>query len=168
MKKQQGSILVTTLICFSIISTLCLGCISLIYTNNEISSVNYKSTVANHIVSGGFEIVYSKILEETNKAIDICNISEDKKQTFIDYFLGNNKYDFIIDIENIKFEGIDVNIVNDKIYIEDDYIKLDITCKKTMNDIKKSARCSFKIDTNIDYNENESNNLVTKYNYREI
>ncbi|MGL4796882.1 MAG: hypothetical protein ACRC1Y_02535, partial [Paraclostridium sp.] len=68
-----------------------------------------------------------------------------------------------INIDNIK-----INIINDKIYIEDNNIKFDTTCEIKDNNIKKTSRCSFKINLDFDFNEVNFNEIVKKYNYKEL
>lgn len=168
MKKKSGSIMITTLICFSVISIVCVGCIGIVNSNNEIINVNYNSTVMGYKIKGGLELVHSKVLEEVNSAIQQSLISDDFKSFFKNYFLGDNKNHFINNIENINTDNIKINIINDKIYIEDNNIKFDTTCEIKDNDIKKTSKCSFKINLDFDFNEVNLNEIVKKYNYKEI
>lgn len=160
--------MITTLICFSVLSVVCLVCLGVVSSNNEISNINYKSTKVSYKVRGGSELVYSKVLKEANKAIYESTLEVDNKKYFTNYFLGNNKYNFISNIENINTDNIEINVINDKLYLENECIVFDITCKSEDDNIKKSSRCSFKIDTNFDFNNIDLNSIVTKYNYQEI
>ncbi|MFR9069942.1 MAG: hypothetical protein ACLVIU_06235 [Paraclostridium sp.] len=165
MRKKLGSIMVTTLFCFSILSILCLSCLDIIRSNNDIISVYEESLNLQYKVKGGLNLAHSKILEEVDKAIKIAIKDEYPEDKYKDYFLGSNKINFIKSIESLDCENIILDVINNKIYIEDNYIKLDITCSKSNKEIKKSVRCSFKISMNI---EDINKNKVYKYNYKEI
>ncbi|MGL5715569.1 MAG: hypothetical protein ACRCXT_20445 [Paraclostridium sp.] len=168
MKKRNGSVMATTLIYFSILSIICLTCLGLVTSNNEINYINCKSTTLKYILRGGSELVYSKILEEVNKAIELSNKEVDKIKHFKNYFLIDNRYEFILGIEEINEDNIKINVINDKVYIEDNHIRFDVTYEKRENDIKKTSRCSFKINTDIDFENINTESLVMKYNYKEI
>lgn len=160
--------MIVTLMCFSILSVICLGCISIVNSNNEIIDTNYKSTVMSYKVRGGLEIVHSKVIEEVNKAIEKSFISEDPRNYFKNYFLVDNKSYFIMDIENINIDDIEINIVNDKLYFQNESIMFDVTCKSKIDNLKKTSMCSFNININFDFNNVNISEIVTKYNYQEI
>lgn len=160
--------MITTLMCFSILSIICSGCIGIVNSHNEIIDTNYKSTIMSYKVEGGLEIVHSKVLEEVKKAIEKSLIDNDPKNCFKNYFLTNNKTEFITNIENINTDNIEVNIINDKIYLENENIRFDVTCNSKINNMKKTGRCSFKININFDFNDINLKEVVTKYNYQEI
>lgn len=157
--------MITTLFCFSILSVICLSCLDIIRSNNDIVSVYEDSLSLQYEVKGGINLAYSKILEEVNKAIEIAIEDEYPKDKYKDYFLGSNKINFIKSIETLDSENINLDVINNKIYIEGYYIRLDISCSKSNKEIKKSAKCSFKINMNI---EDTNKNQVYKYNYKEI
>lgn len=161
--------MITTLISFSIVSIICIGCIGIINSNNEIIDINYKSTIVKYKLKGGLELVYSKVLEEVNNTIEKSKISENPQSYFKNYFLIDNKNNFIYKIENINLDDIEVYVVNDKVYMENNHIRFDITCSNKTNNIKKSYKSSFKIKTDFDFNNNtDLNEIVIKYNAQEI
>ena len=159
MKKRNGSVVVTSLLCFSILSCIFIGCLEIINSNLEIVNTYEIALKLRHDVKSGINLGYSKILEEVNKAIIIAKEYENQNEKYKEYFLGSNKIEFIKAIE-------DINIVNNKVYIEDNYIRLDIVSKKTEGELEKGARCSFKI--NLDFNQENIKNIVEKYDYKEI
>ncbi|MDU6249448.1 MAG: hypothetical protein E6612_11120, partial [Paeniclostridium sordellii] len=91
---------------------------------------------------------------------------QNQNEKYKEYFLGSNKIEFIKAIEDINIDEISLDIVNNKVYIEDNYIRLDIVSKKTEGELEKGARCSFKI--NLDFNQENIKNIVEKYDYKEI
>jgi hypothetical protein len=157
--------MITTLLCLSILSLICLGCLDIVRTNNDIMSVYQDALKLQYEVRGGINLGYSKLLEEVKKSIEISMNDEQPEEKYKDYFLGSNKINFIQSIESITCDGITLDVVNNKVYIEDNYIRIDITCNKKYKEIKKSARCSFKISTNL---ADITKNMVYKYDYKEI
>lgn len=157
--------MVITLLCCFILSCICLACIELIKTNNDILCTHENATKLDYDVKGGINLGYSKILEEVNNVLGSNNLEENMESKFKDYFLGDNKINIIKYIEDIDIDDLKICVVNHDIYLDGDYIKLDLECRKENKKIKKMARCSFKI--NINFNE-ENNKRVYRYNYKEI
>lgn len=155
---------ITLLSCF-ILSCICLACIELIKTNNDIVCTHENATKLEYDVKGGINLGYSKILEEVNNVLGSNDLEKNIENKFKDYFLGNNKINVIKSIEDLEVEDLKICVVNNDIYLDDNYIKLDLECRKENKKIKKIARCSFKI--NISLNE-ENKKRVYKYNYKEI
>ncbi|CEN76596.1 Uncharacterised protein [[Clostridium] sordellii] len=166
MKKRNGSVVVTSLLCFSILSCIFIGCLEIINSNLEIVNTYEIALKLRHDVKSGINLGYSKILEEVNKAIIIAKEYENQNEKYKEYFIGSNKIEFIKSIEDINIDEISLDIVNNKVYIEDNYIRLDIVSKKTEGELEKGARCSFKI--NLDFNQENIKNIVEKYDYKEI
>lgn len=166
MKKRNGSVVVTSLLCFSILSCIFIGCLEIINSNLEIVNTYEIALKLRHDVRSGINLGYSKILEEVNKAIIIAKEYENQNEKYKEYFLGSNKIEFIKAIEDINIDEISLDIVNNKVYIEDNYIRLDIVSKQTEGELEKGARCSFKI--NLDFNQENIKNIVEKYDYKEI
>lgn len=158
--------MVSTLVCFFILSSICLGCIELIRTNIDIINIYEDALKLEYEVEGGINLGYSKILEEVEKSIKIAMADEYPNEIYKDYFMGSNKINFIKSIEDIVDDGIRLDVVNNKIYIEDNCIKLDIVCNKNYKTLEKGARCSFKI--NLDFVNNNIEDIVDKYGYKEI
>ncbi|WP_250673069.1 hypothetical protein LZ906_012305 [Paraclostridium ghonii] len=170
MKRKNGSVMVITLLCCFILSCICLACIELIKTNNDIVCTHENATKLEYDVKGGINLGYSKILEEVNNVLvnnvlGSKDLEENIEDKFKDYFLGNNKINVIKSIEDLEVDDLKIFVVNNDIYLDDNYIKLDLECRKENKKIKKIARCSFKI--NINLNE-ENKKRVYKYNYKEI
>ncbi|KKY01845.1 MULTISPECIES: hypothetical protein [Paraclostridium] len=165
MKKRNGSVIIVTLLCCFILSCICLGCIELVKTNNDIVSTKEKSMKIEYEVKGGINLGCSKVAEEVNNLIG-NNIEENNLECkFKDHFLGNNKINIIRSIESMGNDKLKIRVVNNDIYLDDDYIKLDIESKKEDSNFKKIARCSVKINIkSIEENEKR----VFKYNYKEI
>ncbi|CEK31497.1 hypothetical protein JGS6364_20121 [[Clostridium] sordellii] len=166
MKKRNGSVVVTSLLCFSILSCIFIGCLEIINSNLEIVNTYEIALKLRHDVKSGINLGYSKILEEVNKAIIIAKEYENQNEKYKEYFIGSNKIEFIKSIEDINIDEISLDIVNNKVYIEDNYIRLDIVSKKLEGELEKGARCSFKI--NLDFNQENIKNIVEKYDYKEI
>ncbi|CEP47572.1 Uncharacterised protein [[Clostridium] sordellii] len=166
MKKRNGSVVVTSLLCFSILSCIFIGCLEIINSNLEIVNTYEIALKLRHDVKSGINLGYSKILEEVNKAIIIAKEYQNQNEKYKEYFLGSNKIEFIKAIEDINIDEISLDIVNNKVYIEANYIRLDIVSKKTEGELEKGARCSFKI--NLDFNQENIKNIVEKYDYKEI
>lgn len=158
--------MITTLVCFFILSSICLGCIELIRTNIDIITIYEEAFKLKHEVEGGINLGYSKILDEVDKSIKIAMIDENPEEKYKDYFIGSNKIKFIQAIENIMDGEISVDVVNNNVYIENGWIKLDVICSKNYKSLEKEARCSFKI--NLDFNNNNIKDIVYKYDYKEI
>lgn len=162
MKTKNGSVMVITLLCCCILSCICLGCIEVIKTNSDIIYTHENATKLECDVKGGINLGYSKILESVKDAEELDGDEESKLK---DYFLGNNKINIIRNIESIKVDGLKIRVVNNDIYLDDNFIKLDLECKKENKKIKKTARCSFKINVKL---SEENEKKVYKYNYKEI
>ena len=86
LQKNNGSILIITLIIFSLVSTICLMCVSLAYSNIKISSLEIENLKLKEDSLSAIEVVYSNILEEVENAIDSTNNLEG----FINYFKYDN------------------------------------------------------------------------------
>ncbi|MEN2258194.1 hypothetical protein AAIB48_10605 [Paraclostridium benzoelyticum] len=130
MKKRNGSVIIVTLLCCFILSCICLGCIELVKTNNDIVSTKEKSMKIEYEVKGGINLGCSKVAEEVNNLIG-NNIEENNLECkFKDHFLGNNKINIIRSIESMGNDKLKIRVVNNDIYLDDDYIKLDIESKR--------------------------------------
>lgn len=193
---NKGSILITTLMIFSIICTICMGCIALVYTNNNYFKLEYNYIQMKEKALSGIEITRSSILQQVNYAIENCN----NEKEFTEYFLGNIK-NIIGDVSNSGLENVSVSIDSRPIKDEDQSINLKIisSCRDEIYKKRISANIKIKnpwieyvdnkvdesakeyskehleenIEENIDTTENDKNNfnekdLVVIYNYKEI
>ncbi len=163
MKKRNGSVLATTLLCVGVLSCICLGCMSLIRTNSDIISTYEVATTLQHDTRAGVNLVYSKTLEHVNKAMEI---SKQQGVSYNDYFVNSYKEAFIREIENIDENNIEVNVINDKIYIDENFICFKVVCIKSEGDLKKQSTSLFKIKADLDSLDCEK--MVYKYDYKEI
>lgn len=97
-RKNNGSILIIALIVFSIISTICMACIGLAYTNINIYSLENKNLQLKENALSGIEIVYANMKKEVYNAIDYCNSSSE----FINYIKKDNYKNFINNVKSIS------------------------------------------------------------------
>ena len=70
LQKNNGSILIMTLMVFTIVSIICVSCASLILSNSRINKLDYENEVLKQGNLGVIEIVKSNILQEVNNAIE--------------------------------------------------------------------------------------------------
>lgn len=195
---NKGSILITTLMIFSIISTVCMMCIGLNYSNKSIFSLEYKNIHLKELSLGAIEIVHSNISKEVEVAVKSSKNEEEFKQ----YFLENNFIHNIKDISKSDLDNVLVNTSKKILYDKEGFIYFDIICNSSEDTYTKKIQASVKIlnpyldikenekdedniidkpeveDSNLNdikdyYEENkhdgiDSKNLVTIYNYKEI
>lgn len=103
---NKGSILVTTLIIFSIIVTMAMACIGLNYSNSNIFNLEYKEANIKEIGYGSIDVVHSNILREVEYVLQ----NTSNKDEFNNYFLGNNFLNNIKDISKSELNGALVNV----------------------------------------------------------
>lgn len=96
LRKNKGSILIVSIIVFTIISIICITCSQLILSSNRIYNLDYKNEQIKEGNLGAIEIIYSNILKEVKQAISETK-SEDE---FYSYFVKNNSLTFINKIKN--------------------------------------------------------------------
>lgn len=174
---NKGSILVTTLIIFSIILTMAMTCIGLHYTNSNIFNLEYKETDMTEIGYGAIEIVNSNILESVQYILK----NTSNKEEFNNYFLGNN---FLIDIKDItksELKGVSINVPsNIKIDKTNGTLEFKVISNVVDNKYSKKFQASVKINNPFlnsvkDFDENlqkdKDDNIETdikEYNIKEI
>ena len=183
---NKGSILVTTLIIFSIILTMVMTCIGLHYTNSNIFNLEYKETNITEIGYGAIEIVNSNILESVQYILK--NTSNEDE--FNNYCLGNN---FLIDIKDItksELKGVSINVPSGiKIDNTNGTLEFEVISNVVDNNYSKKFQASVRINNpflksvknlnenfqedkadNIEDNTNEFNikEIVKVYDYKEI
>lgn len=162
---DKGSILITTILIFSIISTICIMCIGLNFSNENIFNLEYKNITLREESLSGIEIVHSNILKEVDNAIK-NSINEDE---FNSYFTNLS---FVSNIKNISMsdlENVTISVSN-KIIIDDNILKFNIiSISKDRNYIKKNQASVKIINPFIESNnEIDKSKLVTVYDYKEI
>lgn len=157
-----------TIMCFGMCSLIITTAIALSTTNYSIQNLDYLSTKYFYIAEGGIDIVHGQIIYEVENAIKSYN---EEKGDFIvfyrDYFLGNNKQNFIKTIENINVDNIKVDIVQNYIYLEDNKIKFDVSSYYKGNRIEKNIRVKFNISLPATI-EDKSNDLIKITDYVEL
>ncbi|UDN57382.1 hypothetical protein [Clostridioides sp. ES-S-0010-02] len=144
LRNNKGSILIIALIIFSIISTVCIMCIGLIYSNDNLFELEYKDAKLREVSLSGIEISISNVLCCVEEAINISNNEEE----FRDYFLGNNMIDCIKKIKDISYsnlEEVHLKIENNTIYDKGDFFEFDITSTAREKDFLKVIKVSVKI-----------------------
>lgn len=145
LQSNKGSILIVTLIIFSIISTVCIMCIGLIYSNDNIFELEYKDAKLREASLSGIEISISNVLCCVEEAINISNNEEE----FRDYFLGNNMIDCIKKIKDTSYsnlEEVHLKIENNTIYDKGDFFEFDITSTAREKDFFKVIKVRVKIE----------------------
>ena len=65
-RKNEGSILIMSLMTFSIVSLICITCSALILSNNRISDLEYKNEKLKEENLGLIELIKSNTLEEVS------------------------------------------------------------------------------------------------------
>ena len=165
LSNNKGSILITTILIFSIISTICIMCIGLSFSNESIFNLEYKNIMLTEESLSGIDIVHSNILKEVNYAIE----SSTNKDEFNSYFKNLNFINNIKDISMTDLENVTISTSN-KIIIDDNILKFDIVSSaKDKNYLKKNQASVKIINPFIENNTDIDNNkLVTVYNYKEI
>lgn len=120
-RNSKGSVLIVSLLVFSIISTISIVSISWIFTNSKIFSLEYKDNLLKEGSLSGSEIAKSNILRNIRKAIDTTS----NESGFNEYFLGNNMESFINDIKNISSSGLEnvtVKVRDNRVTEENGYL----------------------------------------------
>lgn len=132
LRNNKGSILVTSLMFFTIIITVCLSCVAISSSNNSYSKLQYEHVKMKELAISGIEVTKSNILSKVKYAIE----KFDKESSFNDYFLGNMR-EIIGDVskaglnnvsvsinkrETVDSEG-NINFVIESVCKEKDYIK---------------------------------------------
>ena len=162
---DKGSILITTILIFSIISTICMMCIGLNFSNENIFNLEYKNITLKEESLSGIEIVHSNILKEVDNAIK-STINEEE---FNSYFMDLKFTSSIKNISMSNLENVTISVSN-KIVIDNNILKFNIiSSAKDSNYIKKN-QASVKIINPFIYSDNEidKSKLVIVYDYKEI
>lgn len=176
---NKGSVLIFTLIVFSIVSTITMMCIGLNYSNSRISNLNYKSIVMREYLLSSIELVHSNILKEVSIAIE----NSENQEQFKNYFLGNTFVNNIKNISNSQIQNVTVKIPGKITYNSSGLITFQIETTFKEDNYTKKYGASIDIDTNLNFNdasnelknesetlnENYSNNFtnIYKINYEE-
>lgn len=176
---NKGSVLIFTLIVFSIVSTITMMCIGLNYSNSRISNLNYKNIVMKESLLSSIELVHSNILKEVRISLE----NSENEEVFKNYFLGNTFVNNIKNISNSQIQNVTVKIPGKITYNSSGLITFQIETTFKEDNYTKKYGASIDIDTNLNFNdasnelknesetlnENYSNNFtdVHKINYEE-
>ena len=143
-RKNKGSILIMTLITFSIISLLCITCSSLILSNNRIYELEYKTEQLKEINLGVIELIKSNIIEEVNYAIKISKT----KDEFYNYLAENNHKNFINKVKDINKSNLK-NILIEVVYNSElstkEFLHYKISVKSKIDNYEKYTLVKVKI-----------------------
>lgn len=162
---NKGSVLIFTLIVFSIVSTITMMCIGLNYSNSRISNLNYKSILMREYLLSSIELVHSNILKEVSIAIE----NSENQEQFKNYFLGNTFVNNIKNISNSQIQNVTVKIPGKITYNSSGLITFQIETIFKEDNYTKKYRASIDIDTNLNFNDtsnelkNESETLNKNY-----
>ncbi|MCR8745204.1 hypothetical protein [Romboutsia lituseburensis] len=169
---NKGSILLTTLIIFSIIVTITMTCIGLNYSNSNIFTLELKEAQIKQLGYGYIDILNSKLFKEVENALKNTT-NEDE---FYKYFLENTVKDNICNSYEQSSKSISVKIPNNiKIDKNNKSIKFDINVK--VKEKEKAYNKTFKVSVEVinPYNSDlgsltqiDINKILKLYNYEEI
>ena len=175
-KKSKGSILIMSIIIFSIISLICITCSSLILSNNRISELEYKTEKLKEENLGVIELIYSNMLKEVKYAME----NTETEDEFYDYLTKNNSGIFINKvkkIENTRLTSSTVNMAYDNNFSTKEYIHYKISTKSKINNHDKYALISVKIknpwfgkinESSEKLNMDEQEDLLMEANFENI
>ncbi len=97
-KKNNGSILIMSLITLFIITLICTTCSSLILSNNRISELEYKTEKLKENNLGAIEIIKSNIINEVKYNME----NNQTEEEFYNYISKNNHTNFINKAKSIS------------------------------------------------------------------
>lgn len=144
LQNNKGSIMIVTLIIFSIISTICITCISLTYSNINIASLELKNLQLKENALGAVEIVYGNIKNEIDNAIDSCSNS----QEYISYIKRDNYKSFILNCKDISKSDLDnttVELTNKTPFGEVKNFEFEMKVFAKENNYKKQVKVNIRI-----------------------
>lgn len=194
-RKSKGSILIMSVITFTIISLISITCSSLILSNNRISELEYKTEKLKEENLGVIELIYSNMLKEVKYTVENTEIEDE----FYNYLTKNNSAIFINKVKKIENTGLTsrtIDMAFDDNLSTKEYIHYKISTKSKINNHDKYALISVKIknpwfgkaekkleeldikeeysniEANIENTEDEftkinEGDLITFYNYEE-
>ena len=175
-KKSKGSILIMSIIIFSMISLICITCSSLILSNNRISELEYKTEKLKEENLGVIELIYSNMLKEVKYAME----NTETEDEFYDYLTKNNSGIFINKvkkIENTRLTSRTVNMAYDNNFSTKEYIHYKISTKSKINNHDKYTLISVKIknpwfgkinESSEKLNMDEQEDLLMEANFENI
>lgn len=142
-KKSKGSILIMSVITFSIISLICITCSSLILSNNRIGELEYMTEKLKEDNIGTIELIYSNMLKEVKNIIENTKMEDE----FYNYLTKNSSIfiEKVKKIENIESTSRTVNMEYDSSLSTKEYIHYKVSVRSKINKYDKYAIISVKI-----------------------
>ena len=142
-KKSKGSILIMSVITFSIISLICITCSSLILSNNRIGELEYMTEKLKEDNIGTIELIYSNILKEVKNIIENTKMEDE----FYNYLTKNSSIfiEKVKKIENTESTSRTVNMEYDSSLSTKEYIHYKVSVRSKINKYDKYAITSVKI-----------------------
>ena len=143
-RKSKGSILIMSVITFTIISLICITCSSLILSNNRISELEYKTEKLKEENIGVIELIYSNMLKEVKYAVE----NTEREDEFYNYLTKNNSAIFINKVKKIENTGPTsrtIDMAFDNSLSTKEYIHYKISTKSKINIHDKYALISVEI-----------------------
>ncbi|MGL4914221.1 MAG: hypothetical protein ACRC3Y_17510, partial [Romboutsia sp.] len=143
-RKNKGSVLIISVVIFSIITTVCMSCAGLILSNSRIYKLDYMSEKLKAGNMGIIELIRSNILKEVKMAID----NTSNRNEFYSYITKNNSKEFINRIKDISGSSVnncEIKIIYNTASSNKDYIHYTITAKYIINNYEKYVLAKFKI-----------------------
>lgn len=143
-RKSKGSILIMSVITFTIISLICITCSSLILSNNRISELEYKTEKLKEENIGVIELIYSNMLKEVKYAVE----NTEREDEFYNYLTKNNSAIFINKVKKIENTGPTsrtIDMAFDNSLSTKEYIHYKISTKSKINNHDKYVLISVKI-----------------------
>lgn len=142
-KKSKGSILIMSVITFSIISLICITCSSLILSNNRIGELEYMTEKLKEDNIGTIELIYSNMLKEVKNIIENTKMEDE----FYNYLTKNSSIfiEKVKKIENTESTSRTVNMEYDSSLSTKEYIHYKVSVRSKINKYDKYAIISVKI-----------------------
>ncbi|MEG1408351.1 MAG: hypothetical protein RSD36_00785 [Terrisporobacter sp.] len=103
LRKNKGSILIMSLIVFTIVTVICVTCSGLILSNNRMCKLDYVNEKIKLGNIGLIEIIHSNMLKEVKYAVE--NTKEEAE--FYNYITKNSSRDFINKIKIVDGSNLD-------------------------------------------------------------
>lgn len=149
---NKGSVLIFTLVVFSIVSTITMMCIGLNYSNSRISNLNYQNIVMKESLLSSIELVHSNILKEVSIAIENSETEEEFKNYFFETIFINN----IKNISNSQIQNTTIKIPGKINYDSSGLITFKIESTFKQDNYTKKYEASVEINTKLNsFNANE-------------
>lgn len=152
-RNNKGYILVSTVIFFSIISIVCAACISLVYSNNNYSKLEYEYIRMKELSLSGIEIARSNILKVVKDAITNSNNEVD----FNKYLQGNKMYS-ITDLSESELNNVFVTIEGTVVDEKDSSLAFTMISNCKNGEYNKKVRVNVKINNPWILHKEKNNN----------